>query len=82
METIRLIELDMIRTIYDGSPAGLLGCLPRRLYWLWGVDRMTQCQAKINEPYLDILSRITLNDGGRWNVRISVTPPATHGDSL
>ena len=26
---------------YDGSPAGLLACLPRRLYWPWSLDRMT-----------------------------------------
>ena len=29
---------------YDGSPAGLLGCLPRRLYVLWVMDGMTQRQ--------------------------------------
>ena len=63
---------------YDGSPAGLLGCLPRRLYWPWSLDGMTQYQAKINGPYLDTLPRMTLNDGGRWDVWISVTPPATH----
>ena len=63
---------------YDGSPAGLLGCLPRRLYWPWSLDGMAQYQAKINGPYLDILPRMTLNDGGRWDVRISITPPATH----
>ena len=63
---------------YDGSPVGLLGCLPRRLYWPWSLDGMTQYQAKINGPYLDTLPRMTLNDGGRWDVRISITPPATH----
>ena len=64
---------------YDGSPAGLLGYLPRRLYWPWSLDGMTQCQAKINGPVVDTLSRVTLDDGGRWDMRISVTPPATHG---
>ena len=63
---------------YDGSPAGLLGCIPRRLYWPCSLDGMTQYQAKINGPYLDTLPRMTLNDGSRWDVRISVTPPATH----
>ena len=62
---------------YDGSPAGLLGCLPRRLYVLW--DGMTQCQTKINGPYSDILLCKTMNDGGRRDVWISDTPPATHG---
>ena len=62
---------------YHSSPAGLLGCLPRHLYWLWVVDGMTQCEAKINGPYLDIFPRMIMNDGGRWDVRISITPPAT-----
>ena len=42
---------------YDGSPAGLLGCLPRRLCLLWAMDGMTQLQMKINGPYSDILLR-------------------------
>ena len=63
---------------YDGSPAGLLGYLPRRLYWPWSLDAMTQCQAKINGPDVDTLSCVTLDDGGRWDMRISVTPPAMH----
>ena len=63
---------------YDGSPAGLLGCLPRRLYWPWSLDGMTQYQARINGPFVDTLPCMTLNDGGRWDVRISITPPATH----
>ena len=62
---------------YDGSPAGLLGCLPRRLYLLWVMDRMTQHQTKINGPYSDILLRKTMNDSGRRDVWISDTPPAT-----
>ena len=37
---------------YDGSPAGLLCYFPRRLYWPWRLDGMTQYQAKINGPYL------------------------------
>ena len=63
---------------YDGSPAGLLGCLPRRLYLLWVMDGMTQCQTKINGPYSDTLLYKTMNDGGRRDVRISITPTATH----
>ena len=62
----------------DGSPAGLFCCLPRRLYLLWVMDGMTQYQTKINGPYSDILLRKTMNDGGRRDVRISITPPATH----
>ena len=62
----------------DGSPAELLGYLPRRLYWPWSLDGMTQCQAKINGPVVDALSRVILDDGGLWDIRISVTPPATH----
>ena len=62
---------------YHSSPAGLLGCLPRRLCWLWVVDGMTQCEAKINGPYLDIFPHMIMNDGGRWDVRISITPPGT-----
>ena len=70
---------------YDGSPAGLLGCLPQRLCLLWAMDGMTQLQTKINGPYSDILLRKTMNDGGRQCVWISDTPPATHagkGSSL
>ena len=39
---------------------------------------MTQYQAKINGPVVNTLPRMTLNDGGRWDVRISITSPATH----
>ena len=67
---------------YNGSPAGLLGYLPRRLYWPWSLDGMTQYQAKINGPFVDTLPRMTLNNGGRWDVRISVTPPATHAGKV
>ena len=40
---------------YDGSPAGLLGCLPRCLYSLWVMNGMTQHQMKINGLDSDIL---------------------------
>ena len=40
----------------DGSPAGLLGCLPRRLCLLWVMEGMTQLQTKINRPYSDVHS--------------------------
>ena len=63
---------------YDGSPAGLLSCLPRRLCLLWVMEGMTQLQTKINRPYSDILLRKTMNGGGRRDVWISDTPPATH----
>ena len=62
---------------YDGSPAGLLGCLPRRLCLLWVMEGMTQLQTKINRPYSDILLRKTMDGGGRRDVWISDTPPAT-----
>ena len=42
------------------------------------MDGMTQRQTKINGPYSDILLRKTMNDGGRRDVWISDTPPATH----
>ena len=63
---------------YDSSTAELLGWLPRRLYGLWVMDGMTQRQTKINGQYSDILLRKTMNDGGRRDVWISDTPPATH----
>ena len=63
---------------HDGSPAGLLGCLPRRLCLLWVMDGMTQLQTKINGPYSDILLCKTMNDGGRRDVWIIDTPPVTH----
>ena len=50
---------------YDGSPAGLLGCLPRCLYSLWVMNGMTQHQMKINGPDSDILARRTMDDRGR-----------------
>ena len=62
---------------YDGFPAGLLGCLPRRLYSLCVMNGMTQHQMKINGPDSDILVRRTMDDSGRRGVWISDTPPAT-----
>ena len=62
----------------DGSPAELFGYLPPRLFWPWSLDGMTQCQAKINGPVEDTLRRVILDDGGLWDIQISVTPPATH----
>ena len=42
---------------------------------------MTQLQTKINRPYInisiDILLRKTMDGGGRRDVQISDTPPAT-----
>ena len=48
----------------DGSPAGLLGYLPRCLYWPWSLHRMTQCQAKIKGPSVNRLTRVIVYDGG------------------
>ena len=39
---------------------------------------MTQCLAKIKGPSVNILTRVIVHDGGLWDVRISVTLPATH----
>ena len=39
---------------------------------------MTQCQAKIKGPSVNILTRVIVDDGGLWDIRISVTLPATH----
>ena len=58
-----------------GSPVGLLGYLPRCLYWPWSLHRMTQGQVKIKG---NKLTRVIVDDGGLWDVRISVTLPATH----
>ena len=60
-----------------GSPAGLLGYLPWCLCWPRSLHRMTQCLAKIKGPSVNILTRVIMNDGGLWDVRISVTLPAT-----
>ena len=61
-----------------GSPAGLLGYLPRCLYWPWSLHGMMQCQAKIKGPSVNILTRVIVDDVGLWDIRISVTLPATH----
>ena len=61
-----------------GSPAGLLGYLPRCLYWSWSLHGMTQCQAKIKGPSKNRLTRVIVDDDGLWDIRISVTLPATH----
>ena len=47
-----------------GSPARLLGYLPRCLYWLWSLHAMTQCQAKIKGPSVNRLTRVIVDDGG------------------
>ena len=39
---------------------------------------MTQCQAKIKGPYVNRLTRVIVDDGGVWHIRISVTLRATH----
>ena len=36
--------------VYDCSPAGILGCLPRCLCLPWATDGMTQHLTKINRP--------------------------------
>ena len=61
-----------------GSPAGLLGYLPRFLYWPWRLHGMTQCQAKIKGPSINSSTRVIVDDGGLWDIRISVTLPATN----
>ena len=61
-----------------GSPAGLLGYLPQCLYWPWSLHGMTQSQAKIKGPVVNILTRVIVDDGGLWDIRISITLPATH----
>ena len=59
-----------------GSPAGLLGYLPWCLCWPRSLHRMTQCLAKIKGPSINILTRVIMNDGGLWDVRISMSLPA------
>ena len=39
---------------------------------------MTQCQAQIKGPSVNILTRVIVDDGGLWGVWISVTLPAMH----
>ena len=57
----------------DGSPAGLLGYLPRCLYWPWSLHWMTQCQVEIKRPSANGLSRVVMYDGGLWDSRSSAT---------
>ena len=61
-----------------GSPAGLLGYLPWCLYWPRSLHGMTQCLARIKGPSVNILTRVIMNDGGLWDVRISVTLPTAY----
>ena len=61
-----------------GSPAGLLGYIPRCLCWPWSLHGMTQCLVKIKGPSVQILTHLIVDDGGLWDVWISVTLPATH----
>ena len=63
----------------DGrSPAGLLGYLSRCLYWPWSLYGMTKCQVEIKGLYVNRLTCVIKDDGGLWDIRISVTLPATH----
>ena len=64
--------------VYCCMCISLLGYLPRRLYWLWSLHGMTQCQAKIKGSVVYRLNHMILDGGGLWDIRISVTPPATH----
>ena len=41
---------------------------------------MTQCQAKIKGPSVNRLTRVIVDDGGLWDIRISITLPATHAE--
>ena len=61
-----------------GSTAGLLGYLPRCLYWPLSLHGMTQCQVRIKGPSVNRLTRLIVDDGGLWDIRISVTLPAMH----
>ena len=66
----------------DGSPAGLLGYLPRCLYWPWSLHGMTQCRVEIKGPSANRLSRVMVYDGGLWDIRSSVTRPVTHAETV
>ena len=70
---------------YDYFPAGILGCLPRRLCLPWVMDGMTQFLMKINRPYSDMMLSETMYGGGWRGVCTSDTPPeacSTVGFSL
>ena len=58
-----------------GSPAGLLGYLPRCLYWPWSLHGMTQCQAKIKGLSVNRLTRVIVDDGGLWDIYIYIYKP-------
>ena len=75
--TVAITEYD---EAYDGSPAGLLGCLPRCLYSLWVMNGLTQHRTKINGPYSDLLVRSTMDDRGpsREGVAYSLDWPPGH----
>ena len=63
-----------------GSPVDMLVDTVSRMQKDMAILRegMTQLQTKINRPYSDILLRKTMDGGGRRDVWISDTPPATH----
>ena len=61
--------------VYDCSPAGILGCLPRCLCWPWVIDGMTQHLTEINRPGSDMMLGKTLYGGVRRGVCTSDTPP-------
>ena len=66
----------------DGSPAGLLGYLPRCLYWSWSLYGMTQCQEEIKGPFENGLSRAVMYDGGVWDMQSRATRPVTHVETV
>ena len=66
----------------DGSTAGLLGYLPRCLYWPWSLHRMTQCQVEIKGTSTNGLSRVVMYDGGLWDMRSSATRPVTYAEMV
>ena len=61
--------------VYDCSPAGILGCLPRCLCLPWSIDGMTQHLSKINRPGSDMKLGKTMYSGVRRGVCTSDTPP-------
>ena len=61
--------------VYDCSPAGILGCLPRCLCLPWAIDGMTQHLTKINRPGSDMKLGKTMYSGVRRGVCTSDTPP-------
>ena len=63
----------------DGSPAGLLGYLPRCLYWPWSLHGMTQCQVEIKGKSAN---GVVMYDGGLWDMRSSATRPVMHAETV